>query len=188
MDLYLLVFGLRLAMQWVRSDYQNPLVRFALKVTDPIVEPLRKFIPNFGKHNPAAVIIYVLLIFCLNWVLLSSICQITPDMLSMLAIAILRGIRVILSIYLFLIFAYVILSWVSVGSNVGFNPSLINLSNLVSGLVYPILIPIRKFIPPIGGLDLSPIAVIIIIGALRETTMSFAIQLSAIGCPLRLFI
>jgi len=183
MDLYLLAFALRLAMQWVRSDYRNPIVQFVLTVTNPVVLPLRKFIPPAGKLDTATAIAYFLLLFLFSLILLNLICQTAPDLVSMLAIATLRGIRLLLSVYLFLIFGYVILSWISMGGQGGSNPTLAAISNLLGQLVHPVLAPFRKFIPLIGGLDLSPIALLLVIGALRETMLSFAVQFSTMGCP-----
>jgi YggT family protein len=182
MDLYLITFALRIAMQWVRSDFSNPIVQFVLTVTNPIVLPMRKLIPAVGKVDLATVIGYLALLFVFSLILLSVACQNLPGIPSLLAVSALRGIYLLLSVYLFLVFAYVIMSWIRLGSS-GYNPSLATISNLLSGLVQPVLAPFRRFIPPIGGFDLSPIALLLIIGALRETIASFVVQFSTMGCP-----
>jgi YggT family protein len=176
MDLYLLAFALRLAMQWVRSDFRNPIVQFILTITNPIVSPLRKFIPPAGKLDVATAVAFFALTFLFSLALLALECQsAAPSLLSMLGIAALRGINLLLSVYLFMVFGYVILSWITMANQGGgYNPSLAAISNLLSELVLPALRPIRKFIPVIGGFDLSPFFLIILIGALRVTVLSYA--------------
>jgi YggT family protein len=182
MDLYLLTFALRIAMQWVRADFRNPIVQFVLTVTNPVVLPLRKFIPPYGKIDLAAVVGYLVLLFLFSLILLNIVCMTAPGIGSMFGVAALRGVYLLLSIYLFLVFAYVIMSWITMGGS-GYNPSLAAISNLLGALVQPVLAPFRRFIPAIGGFDLSPIALLLVIGALRETILSLATQFSTIGCP-----
>ena len=181
MDLYLIAFALRIAMQWVRSDFRNPVVQFVLTVTNPVVLPLRRLVPAVGKIDLAAVVGYFVLLFAFSLILINLGCQTAPGIPAMLAVAALRGVYLLLSVYLFLVFAYVIMSWITMGGS-GYNPSLAAISNLLSGLVQPVLAPFRRFIPPIGGFDLSPIALLLIIGALRETIFSFTVQFSTMGC------
>lgn len=186
MDLYLIIFALRLGMQWVRADFRNPIVRFVLTVTNPLVAPIRKFVAPFGKLDVATTIVYLVLLWVFSSAMLNLACQSPPDVVSTLAIAALRGLRLLLSIYLFMVFGYVILSWVTMGSQA--NPSLAALSSLLGQLVHPVLAPLRRIIPPIGGLDLSPIALLLIIGAIQETLYSFAVGFGTIGCPVSIVV
>ena len=189
MDLYLITFALRLAMQWVRADFRNPIVQFVLTVTNPLVNPLRKLVPPVGKFDLATAIVYLLLLWIFSSVMVNIVCQPAPDILSMLALAAIRGIRLLLSVYLFLVIGYVLLSWITMSAQGGgYNPSLASLANLLDELVRPILAPFRKYIPLIGGLDLSPIALLLVIGALKEVMVSFAVPFGNLGCPVIAFI
>jgi YggT family protein len=163
--LYLLTFALRLGMQWVRADFRNPIVQFVLKVTNPLVMPFRRFIPPFRKLDTATLIVYVLLCLATMGILLSLECFLMPDILTVFALAILYGLRLLLNTYTFIIIGYVILSWVGQG---GYNPSLMMVSSLLKSLAQPVLTPVQRVIPPIGGLDLSPIFVLITLPALAQ--------------------
>ena len=180
MDLYLIVFALRIAMHWVRSDFNNPVVQFVLTVTNPIVVPLKTMLPPVGKIDLAAVLGFFVLLFVFSLVLLHFNCLQAPGLPQMAAIAALRGVYVLLSVYLFLVFVYVIMSWITMGA--GYNPSLAAINNVLGGLVQPVLAPFRRLIPPIAGFDLSPIALLLIISALRVTLGSFVAQFSTMGC------
>ena len=163
--LYLLTFALRLGMQWVRADFRNPIVQFVLKVTDPLVTPFRRFIPPYGKLDTATLIVYLLLCLAAMGVLTSLECFLMPDVLTVLALGLLYGIRLLLNLYTFVIIGYVVLSWIGQG---GHNPSLMMVSSLLRELAQPVMAPVQKFIPPIGGLDLSPIFILITLPALAQ--------------------
>ncbi|MCP4001606.1 MAG: YggT family protein [Gammaproteobacteria bacterium] len=163
--LYVLTFALRLGMQWVRADFRNPIVQFVLKVTNPLVIPFRQFIPPFRKLDTATLIVYILLCWATMGILLSLECFLMPDILTTLALAILYSIRLLLNTYTFIIIGYVVLSWISQGN---YNPSLIMLSSLLRSLAQPVLAPVQRVIPPIGGLDLSPIIILITLPAVTQ--------------------
>jgi len=175
-DLYLLAYVLRLGMNWVRSDPRNPIVQFVLKVTDPLVLPLRRFIPPIYKIDTATVIIFILLQWAKVAILAPLACQIAPDITAILGLAIFASLRLIASVYTGIVFAYVLLSWIGQG---GQNPMLAILSNLLNKLAEPLLTPIRRYIPPIAGWDLSPIFLLIGLQALAQMLISPAYQIAA---------
>ena len=57
LDLYLAALGLRLALQWVRADFRNPLAQFILRVTNPLVLPLRRVVPALRRLDTATVLV-----------------------------------------------------------------------------------------------------------------------------------
>ena len=149
-DLYIVSVLLRLLLQWVRADFYNPLSQFLVKITNPLLKPLRQVIPSIGKLDTAAVVLAVLLelaslvnSFPLNW----------PQLI---ALAFTKLLMAVLWLYFFLILAVVILSWL--GGRVQ-HP----IVPLMYQLTEPVLRPFRKLIPPIGGIDLSPLFAIIAI-------------------------
>ncbi len=181
-DLYLITYALRLGMQWVRADYRNPIVQFVLKVTDPLVLPVRKFVPAVYKIDVATLIIFVLLQWVAVGILTQLTCAISPGLGAILGLAIIRGLRLILNVYFFLTFGYVLLSWIGQG---GYNPSIAMLSSLLRQLVEPVLTPFRRLIPPIAGLDLSPVALLLLLGAATRMLYGPAQQLAGgYLCPL----
>lgn len=158
-DLYIITFLLRIVLQWRRADFRNPLVQFILSVTNPLVLPLRRYIPPVYGLDTASLLVAFIIKIAELLLLLTLLCAVSPDALQLLTLAALGIVRTFLSLYFFMILIWVILSWVSPGN---YNPA----AALISQLIEPVLAPFRKFIPVIGGFDISPIFAIIGIQAL----------------------
>ena len=157
-DLYLLTFLLRFILQWIRSDFYNPFAQFVLRVTNPLVIPARRVIPAAGGVDLATLVVIIVLQLAATYVLL-LIVGVTPNALDLFRLAALRLVSLVLWLYFASILVYVILSWVSPG---GHSP----ISTMLYTLNAPLLTPVRRIIPPIGGLDLSPLVVLILLQAL----------------------
>lgn len=151
--LYILVVMLRFLLQWVRADFYNPISQFIVKATQPPLRPLRQIIPGASGVDLASVVLMMILKFVELW-LVTRLLGISPSIagLSMLSFAELLGLLV--NVFVFSILIQVIISWVNPGV---YNP----VTSLLHSLNEPLLAPARRLIPPISGLDLSPIAVII---------------------------
>ena len=158
-DLYVLVFVLRLLMQWTRVDTRNPIVQFILRVTNPLVMPLRRLLPPIGRLDSATLMALLGLQMLGTAVLVQVGCIGRPGVVPILLITVLGIVRLILTVYFWTIIIYAVLSWVSPG---GYNPG----AALVSSLAEPLLRPVQRVIPLIGGIDLSPIFVLIALQAL----------------------
>lgn len=158
-DLYLLTFALRLILQWSRVDSWNPLLQFIFRITNPLVVPLRRLLPPIGRIDTATLTALLGLQVIGTVALIRIACIGDAGAGQILFIAILSVARIVLRIYFWAILIHVILSWVSPG---GYNP----VAAMVAALVEPVLAPFRRLIPLIGGLDLSPVFVIIAIQAL----------------------
>jgi YggT family protein len=158
-DLYVLTFALRLLLQWAAVDKRNPLVQFILRITNPLVIPLRRLLPAIGRFD-TATIVALLGLQVLGTALLVRIgCVGDAAVWQVLALAMLSVVKLALGVVTWAIILYVVLSWVSPG---GYNPG----AALVAAVVEPVLAPFRRLIPPIGGLDLSPLFALIAIQAL----------------------
>lgn len=153
-DLYILTFALRLLLQWAAVDKRNPLVQFILRVTNPLVIPLRRLLPPIGRIDTATVMVMVGLQLLATLLVVRFGCIVGPEVLPVLSLAVLNIVRLMLSIFTWSIIIYVVLSWVSPG---GYNPG----AALVAAIVEPVLAPFRRLIPTIGGLDLSPLFALI---------------------------
>jgi len=151
--LYILIVMLRFLLQWARADFYNPVSQFIVKVTQPPLAPLRRIIPGVAGLDMAALVFMFSLKFAELW-LITAILGFTPQIggLAMLSIAELLGLMI--NVFVFSILIQVIISWVNPGM---YNPVM----GLLHSLNEPLLGPARRVIPPISGLDLSPIAVII---------------------------
>lgn len=151
--LYILIVMLRFLLQWARADFYNPISQFIVKATQPPLRPLRKIIPGIGGLDMAALIFMLVLKFVELW-LVTGLLGMSPQMggLAMLSIAELLGL--LINVFIFSILIQVIISWVNPGMH---NPVM----GLLHSLTEPLLAPARRVIPPISGLDLSPIIVIV---------------------------
>ncbi|HKL61928.1 MAG TPA: YggT family protein [Woeseiaceae bacterium] len=156
-DLFLIVLLLRLFMQWFRVDFRNPVSQAVVRITSPFIVPLRRVLPPVGKIDTATLV--VILLFELVFIaVLIELLGGSPRGFEILYYAILRTVMVALRFFFFAILVYVILSWIAPGT---YNP----VTSLLSQLVNPVLDPARRIIPTIGGLDLSPLLVAILLQA-----------------------
>jgi YggT family protein len=152
-DLYISAVMLRLLLQWVRADFYNPVCQFLVKVTNPALLPLRRVIPSIGRLDTAAVILMLALEVLGVWVV-SRIASSPLDPAQIVLFSITKLLATLLMTYFFLIIAAVILSWVGARMRHPVIP-------LVYQLTEPVMRPIRKLIPPIAGIDLSPVFALI---------------------------
>ncbi|HFE48500.1 MAG TPA: YggT family protein [Chromatiaceae bacterium] len=151
--LYAAAVLLRFLLQVIHADFYNPVSQFIVKITSPLLNPLRRIVPASGKLDLASLVLAWLVkaaeVFL---VLLISVGSFNP--LGALLWAIPELVDLTLSIFTWAIIIQVILSWVAPGN---YNPA----ASLIGQLVEPLMAPARRLIPPIGGLDLSPMVVII---------------------------
>jgi YggT family protein len=154
--LYMLIVMLRLILQWVRADFYNPLSQFIVKATNPPLKPLRRLIPSVGGLDTASIAL-LLILKIVELVLLGLLPgQAIPGIPGLLALSVVELFSLLVNVFLFSIFIQAILSWVG-GAN--YNP----IGALLYQLTAPVLRPFRNLIPPMSGMDLSPLAAIITI-------------------------
>lgn len=154
-DLYIAAVMLRLLLQWVRADFYNPVCQFLVKITSPVLVPLRRVIPSIGRLDTASVVLMLVLEFLSVWVV--SRIGASPASLEQIAVfSVFKLLATLLWTYFFLIIAMVILSWF--GGRVR-HPII----PLIYQLTEPVLRPFRKVIPAIAGIDLSPLFALIAI-------------------------
>lgn len=151
--LYILAVMLRFLLQWVKADFYNPVSQFLVKVTNPPLRPLRRFIPGLAGIDLASVVL-MLALQMIALTLVFMVRGVSPGIGALLMVSIAELVSLLLNVFLVTIFIQVILSWVSPGQ---YNP----VTSLLYSLNQPLLGPAQRLIPPIGGIDLSPIAVII---------------------------
>ena len=164
-DLYIMVVALRFLMQITRADYQNPLAQFVVKATNPLLIPLRRVVPGVGGYDIAALVLCFLLIliklFLFKGLGLSEfIGGMRMNMAyaatgQLFGIAVISLINLFFNVFLYAIVLLAILSWF----NNGYNP----VQSILYSITSPVLTPLRNIIPPVGGLDLSALAAIILL-------------------------
>ncbi len=148
--LYMGIVALRIIMQWAKWEYHNPLVQFIIRVTQAPVKQLRTFIPPLGKWDTATIV----LLFLLAAAKLLLIGLFQPFSVSPAGFVLILSAE-IFSLFITLFSASIIiqaiLSWV--GPTNSYNPVV----PLISRMNAPLLKPIRKAVPLVGGIDLSPL-------------------------------
>lgn len=159
--LYIGAILLRFLFQVVRADFYNPLSQMIVKVTNPLLQPFRKFIPGLGGFDLAAIALALTLQILLIW-LLQIIQGGQAGFYGGLIIVwgLLALLMLILGIYMVSMFIVAIASFIAPQSH---NFAL----SLMRQIIDPICQPMQKIIPPMGGFDFSFMAVAMIIYILR---------------------
>jgi YggT family protein len=163
---------LRLYMQHQRIPMSvrsgNPMGKFIFALTDWLVLPLRRVVPSVGRWDLASLVgAYVLQLvqFTLLWLLIGG----GAGLVSVAVLAVFGVVRMALSGLTGLVIVYAVLSWVQTRSY---------LSDLLDRLITPVLSPVRRMVPLVGGVDLSPLVLLvflqvasIVLGALQATAL-----------------
>jgi len=152
-DLYVTAILLRLLLQWVRADFYNPLSQFLIKITNPVLVPARRIIPSIGKLDTASVVI-MLLLELIQLVAISLLSKTEFGFQFLLLFALKKLLITLLITYFVLIIARVLVSWIATQSRHPLIP-------LIYQLTEPVLKPFSKLLPPLGGVDLSPLFALI---------------------------
>ncbi len=172
--LYILIVALRFLLQCVRADFYNPISQFLVTFTNPPLRFLRRFIPGFaGIDWPSLLLMLALQSLELVITGLLGPGQI-PALPGLLVLSIATLLKLFIYIFFFAIFIRIIISWVNPGA---YNPVTVILHRLTD----PLLRPARRLIPPISGLDLSPMVVIV---ALQLMIILFIKPLTDLGYSL----
>jgi YggT family protein len=152
--IYEVLILLRLLMQFVRADFYNPISQFIVKATNPPLKPLRRVIPGYAGIDFASIFVLFILIL-LETVLISTVTTLpVPSITGLIILSIVGALQLLVYVFLFSIFVLAILSWVNPGT---YNP----VAQLLGQITNPLIRPVRKYIPPFSGLDLSPMVAII---------------------------
>jgi YggT family protein len=160
LSLYLVTMLLRFLLQLVRADFYNPISQFIVKVTNPLVIPLRRVIPGLGGIDVSSLLLALLLQLAAIVALLLINGLPPPGIFLLLAWSVLGVLGLLVNIYFFALLAMIILSWVAAGSR---HPAIY----LLYQITEPVMVPFRKVLPPMGGLDLSPILVFVLINIIQ---------------------
>lgn len=174
-NIYLFLLMLRFLLQASRADYYNPLSQSVVKITQPVVGLFQGFLgPVAGRFDLATLaagfVLKVVSIIALFMVIGVGM----PPIAGLLIAGIAALANAILKIYFFALIVMIILSWVAPNAS---HPGAL----LVMQLVEPIMAPVRKVIPPLGMIDLSPIVVFIAINLVDGLVVGSLIR--AAGMP-----
>ncbi len=155
-SLYLLIVLLRFILQLVRADFYNPLSQFIVRATHPLLKPLRKVIPSLAGLDLASLVLAIVVQLVLMALTLMLMGYGLDNPVQLLVWSIIGVTALFVKVFFFALIISVILSWVAQGSQ---NPTVA----LVNQICEPLLTPIRRILPNLGGLDLSPIVAFLIL-------------------------
>jgi YggT family protein len=151
-NLFLMVVILRLWLQLVRADFYNPFSQFVVKATNPLVLPLRKIIPSIGSLDTATLLLaYAVVLTKLVILQLLQVGQVA--LLPSVIFALIMLVKEALTLLFWILVIRALLSWFSQGHS--------PVEMVMHQLTEPLLRPIRRILPPLGGLDLSVLVVLI---------------------------
>ena len=154
------VFLLRVLLPLARADSRNQLSQAVIRLTNPLVMPLRRILPPIGKIDTASIVALLLVQAAATATLwLLGAYPFAQGAAVFIRITLFSLISTILLFYTYALLLYVLLSWVAPGT---YSPA----AALLNSLCEPILRPIRRIIPPIAGIDLSALFAIIGLQAL----------------------
>jgi len=152
-SLYILALLLRFLLQWCGAPYYNPISQFLVKITHPPLRLLRRFVPAVGKVDTSSLLLVLVLQMLANFSILSlQGVAIGIGTLAILSFADLLSL--LINIFVFAVFARALLSWVNPGAYDAATTILVSLTE-------PLLVVGRRIIPDVGGMDLSPLAVLL---------------------------
>ena len=171
-SLYIMVVMLRFLLQWVNAEFYNPISQFLVKVTHPLVRPLRRVIPSVGRIDTASLALMVALQMLAGFLVFAI--QGLPIAIGVLIVwSVVQLLNLLFNIFVFAIIIRTILSWVSPMS---YNAA----TSLLHSLTDPMLRVVQRVIPPIAGIDLSPLVALIGLQVMKMVLLPPLQQLAAL--------
>jgi YggT family protein len=159
LSLALFVVLARLLLQWARADFRNPIAQAIVRLTNPLILPLRRVLPPIGKVDTASVVAVILVAIIKRGILFALTGYGTPGLEVWLQAIAVELVQALLRTYFYAILLYALLSLIAPA---GYSP----LQSVLASICEPVLRPFRKLIPPIAGIDLSPLWAVIAIQAI----------------------
>ncbi|NDL64220.1 YggT family protein [Acerihabitans arboris] len=154
-DFYIMVLLLRIWMQWTRCDFYNPFSQFIVKITQPVIKPLRRVIPSMGPIDTASLLLaFILATLKFPLEMLIQLGGVSPDPLYLL-VGLLTLVKSAGQLIFWVIIIRSLMSWVSQGRS--------PMDQVLYQLSEPLMAPVRRIIPAMGGIDFSAMVVILIL-------------------------
>jgi len=162
-SLYIVAVLLRLLLQWTRADFYNPVSQFLIKITQPLLKPMRRYIPAVGRLDSSSLVLALLLQMLANFIILA----VKGVAISIIALALLSFanlLKMVLDIFVYAIFAGALLSWFATGAYS-------TAASLLYSLTEPVLSVCRRLVPDFGGIDLSPLVALVLLQLVKMVVL-----------------
>ncbi len=168
-DFVLIIFMLRFLLAFVRADFYNPITQFVVKCTKRIINPLKKIIPNY-RNIELSTLLIIIVLDLLKFFLISAIAVGLPKhTVGILIMAFADTFKLLLNTLFFAILLQAILSFIQQG----YSP----VSRVLQQVTGPLLRPFQRIMPLVGGFDLSPLPVLVILQLLIILVVEPLLQL-----------
>lgn len=155
-----MLFLLRFLLQLARASFHNPISQFVYRASRIPVDGLTRLLPAIGRFSIASLVLALTMEWLAIILTLLVVGAGLPGIILLLWWAVLGVAALLVNLYFYGIFAMVVLSWVAPQTH---HPAAV----LLMQLLEPVLGPARRLIPQLGSLDLSPMLVLFLLGALR---------------------
>ncbi len=171
-SLYILAVALRFLLQWSRADFYNPISQGIVKITHPPLRLLRRIVPPLGKVDTSALLLLMLLQMLSDFSIF-AIKGVMVGLPALMVISLTQLMSLFINIFIFMIFARAILSWIAIGHH---NAA----TSILYGLSEPVLRFFRRMTPDLGGVDLSPLVALIFLQLLKMIILPPLHQLASL--------
>jgi YggT family protein len=169
--LYLTAVILRFLLQLARADFYNPISQSLVRITNPAIKPLRRLIPGFFGIDIASLVLAIgvklVMIVVLFFVQTGNL---NLNFGIVLLVSVLSVLVTMFNIYFVAMIAMIILSWVAPGS---YHPAAV----LIQQVVDPVMKPFRRLLPPMSGIDFSPMIAFLALNVVKILFSGLAIQI-----------
>ncbi len=172
--LFILAVVLRFLFQLVRADFYNPVSQAIVRITTPALKPLRRVIPGLRGLDVPALVLALVLQLAELWLVLAMGGLAAPSPAGLLVLAVAELVKLVCWIFIIAVIAQIIISWVAPGS---YNP----MTQLLWSLTRPVLEPAQRVLPPVSGIDFSPMLTLV---GLNLVLMLIVAPLSDLGTGL----
>ncbi|MEH6471487.1 MAG: YggT family protein [Halopseudomonas sp.] len=164
-ECFALIVVLRFLLQLAHADFYNPISQAVAKFTQLPLAPFQKLIPKLAGHDFSALVL-AFLVKLATLVILLLINSRGVEPVGVLLVTFISLLSMILDVYFYAVIASVIISWIAPNS---YHPA----PQLISQLTEPLFKLARRVVPPIGGLDLSPILIFLVIQVVQLQLQRF---------------
>ena len=157
-DLFVLAALVRFFLQYFRAPLRNPLSEFVVALTDFVVKPLRRVIPGWQGLDLASLVLAmgleILLVLFLLGLQGAPIWTGGPHIVPVVVLlAVINLLKYCVYLLMAAVFIQAILSWVNPYSPI---------SSVLESITRPFMRPLRKLVPTVGRVDLSPLVLFLI--------------------------
>ena len=168
-DLVTIFVLMRFALQLARADFYNPVSQAIIRLTNPMLVPLRRVIPPIKGQDTAALVL-ALVLSSIFLIVAYSVSGMSINPLAILLFAPLHLLEIVLDMLFWGVIIHAILSWVPSAQS---TPA----ARVLDQLISPLLAPIRRILPDLGGIDLSPIALILLVQIIKISLLPLLFNL-----------